>query len=257
MGAGSSGWRATLAAAALWLPVVWYYLVHRSQRAGRPSGRDAASVVFGVIGDWGVARPPWEQLDGSKLSMLPNQEAVAQAMGFWAATHAPQFVISTGDHAYPIGLRDASERPRLVEAWEKVYTGGNLAAIPWVSSPQPTQLSLCRLTGCLSARAARHWREPRLCRRYAGAIRLGPPALEDGTLQLHDVPSAVRARNQRDGVHGRYVHVGLRRGGTLEFQMRRHAENGRRQRWAPGAIASYSQLVAALTRSPHTTAGWA
>jgi len=92
---------------------------------------DTASLRFAVIGDWGVPRSPWET---AKLHMVPNQHAVAAVMGQWAAVAQPSFVLSTGDAAYPVGLRGPNETSRLQAAWADVYTGGNLGKVPWYNT---------------------------------------------------------------------------------------------------------------------------
>lgn len=99
--------------------------------ATAPPPSSAAALVFGVIGDWGVARLPWE----ASGAQVPFQLAVAAAMGRWSTVQPrPAFVLSVGDHAYPVGLRSANESGRLVDSWERVYVGGTLKMLPWYAT---------------------------------------------------------------------------------------------------------------------------
>ena len=96
------------------------------QRSQPPIER---SVSFQVVGDWGVPRAPWETTATEEMNSA--QRHVASAMNEWAAQTDPQFILSVGDHAYPIGLRSENETARLDELFEGVYNGTALKSVPW------------------------------------------------------------------------------------------------------------------------------
>jgi tartrate-resistant acid phosphatase type 5 len=77
-------------------------------------------LIFYVIGDWGKKG-------------IPNQQVVATRMDDWAKKENPQFIVSTGDNFYDVGVKDVNDS-HWQESFEKVYNGSNLIQKPWYIS---------------------------------------------------------------------------------------------------------------------------
>ncbi len=73
------------------------------------------SLRFLAIGDWGTG-------DGF-------QKRVATAMANIAAREKPQFIISTGDNFYPVGVESVHDK-QFRTKWEEVYSAASLQ-LPW------------------------------------------------------------------------------------------------------------------------------
>jgi tartrate-resistant acid phosphatase type 5 len=78
------------------------------------------SLIFYVIGDWG------------KMG-IPNQQIVASQMNNWTQKENPQFIVSTGDNFYNVGVTDTND-PHWQNSFEKVYSRNNLVQKPWYIS---------------------------------------------------------------------------------------------------------------------------
>jgi tartrate-resistant acid phosphatase type 5 len=78
------------------------------------------SLIFYVIGDWG------------KMG-IPNQQVVASQMNDWTQQENPQFIVSTGDNFYDVGVTDTKD-PHWQNSFEKVYSRNNLVQKPWYIS---------------------------------------------------------------------------------------------------------------------------
>lgn len=100
-----------------------------SERESTGRGENEKIVNFQVVGDWGVPRAPWES--SGSVEMNAAQRHVASSMNTWAASTHPQFILSVGDHAYPIGLRSENETARLDVIFAEVYNGTALRHVPW------------------------------------------------------------------------------------------------------------------------------
>ncbi len=75
------------------------------------------SLNFYVIGDWGKKG-------------ISNQQVVATQMNEWVQKEDPQFIVSTGDNFYDVGVKDVNDS-HWQESFEKVYRGSNLIQKPW------------------------------------------------------------------------------------------------------------------------------
>ena len=122
-------------------------------------------------GDWGVPQLPWETRED--LDMLRAQRAVGAAMNTWAAATATRFIVSTGDHAYPAGLRSAADKPRLDQE-----DPPDPSAAP--GGERTLMTSLCAGFRAVVLRPSHRQaavvhdaRESRLQRRHRFAVRLG------------------------------------------------------------------------------------
>lgn len=114
-------------------------LVEGVAKAGTPMPADAASEAdalrFLVVGDWGWAgikpRPnpasATESEDNARRGR--GERAVAVAMGAWAQSRRPAFVLSVGDNFYPNGVKSVNDA-RWKDAYEDVYTAPALQ-VPW------------------------------------------------------------------------------------------------------------------------------
>jgi len=78
---------------------------------------DDGALKFMLIGDWGE-------------SLLPGQEYVAAAMGDWASTNRPSFVLTAGDNFYPWGVYSPDDW-RFDFSWREIYTHPAIADLPW------------------------------------------------------------------------------------------------------------------------------
>jgi tartrate-resistant acid phosphatase type 5 len=77
-------------------------------------------LIFYVIGDWG------------KMGNT-NQKGVASQMNEYAKNENPQFIITTGDNFYEVGVKDVNDS-HWQESFEKVYNGDLLIQKPWYVS---------------------------------------------------------------------------------------------------------------------------
>lgn len=82
--------------------------------------RSPEPVVFYVIGDWGRM--------GS-----PNQQVVSHQMNEWAKKQSPDFIITTGDNFYDVGVSGLND-PHWQESFERVYRGEEIITKPWFVS---------------------------------------------------------------------------------------------------------------------------
>lgn len=73
--------------------------------------------VFFVIGDWGRM--------GS-----PNQMVVANQMNEWATVENPDFIITTGDNFYDVGVADVNDS-HWEQSFVKVYKGSRIKNKTW------------------------------------------------------------------------------------------------------------------------------
>lgn len=77
-------------------------------------------LVFYIIGDWGR--------NGS-----PNQQVVAYQMNERSKNDNPDFIVSTGDNFYDVGVASLKDK-HWNESFEKVYSGENIKLKPWYIS---------------------------------------------------------------------------------------------------------------------------
>jgi len=92
--------------------------------------KDQVGLRFAVVGDWGVPRTPWE--DKEDAGMIQTQLKVGKAINAWATEMGGiHFIVSSGDHAYPRGLRSLAETPRLDQAFEQSYSGASIKDLQW------------------------------------------------------------------------------------------------------------------------------
>ena len=111
----------------------WWASTAATAAAGQllPAVYAANQLHFAAVGDWGVPLAPYEV---KKLGMLGNQQRVAMALREWsdavAAAPDSSFVLSLGDHAYPVGLRGANETSRLTVGWDSHQRDCHSAAPP-------------------------------------------------------------------------------------------------------------------------------
>lgn len=75
------------------------------------------AFVFYVIGDWG-RRGKYAQKD------------VAAAMDKCAGEFKPEFIVSTGDNFYVIGVKNVNDR-LFKKSYEHIYTGKNIKNLDW------------------------------------------------------------------------------------------------------------------------------
>ena len=69
-----------------------------------------------MLGDWGISGY--------------NQAYVAKAMGSWANTYSPSFVIALGDNFYTNGVQSTSDS-QWSGSWSSVYLGYSGLNVPW------------------------------------------------------------------------------------------------------------------------------
>jgi tartrate-resistant acid phosphatase type 5 len=76
--------------------------------------------VFFVLGDWGKRG-------------IPNQQVVANQMNEWAAIENPDFIITTGDNFYDVGVADVNDS-HWTESFEQVYKGSRIKSKTWYAT---------------------------------------------------------------------------------------------------------------------------
>lgn len=74
-------------------------------------------LTFFVIGDWGHMGNP-------------EQQVVSMQMNEWAQKERPDFIVSTGDNFYFVGVQNL-EDPHWQSSFEQVYAGRFLRNVPW------------------------------------------------------------------------------------------------------------------------------